>query len=579
MCSISSAGSSAGSPSHQTPAGSKNMIRHRSLSQHNPSSALGPMRLSSISSQDSGFTSQDTLFIRPHSPNGRSKVQENSNNGSGGLRGGVPGVPPPVDRPHTISSAYEKGHQRPQLQAYTFAPPPAMMNEILEESPSAEESNVYGQLPPPKQGGFGGTLLRRFGGQQEKPPVPQRCVSLERPSMPGGGKPIVPVFHANKEDMVLPQPVYMNMNDLAHMRKQGGEEEYDLKTPTTEELSGVPDTKSGDGGSSSNSESSSGYGSQSTVRLEDQQQQQHSEGSSLLQGSGGNATLRRSHSAHHSRPPPPARLSSTRISTTPPPPAPLSHIEESSQHPNPGSNSSTPTGCGSMEYLPPPPPHLLQSDDELDEEGTHKRSSPPDIIAQRSLSVADSVRALQNINHKPASPKNLRRSHSVTDPRNNKQQRIPEQQIYAPVTHLQQKMSANRGGAPHSGGPHPGQDQTYGFGIQFYQHQNSYMQLQAVGGPAAPLPPPPSSGYDQIMKDVDEKMASRPLPPPMPLRQAAAFAPGSYEEQTSDRVRRWIESRSVSNVKDCRPYLNAEIKQGFALRKTSQTNDRSAPRL
>ena len=37
---------------------------------------LGPqmMRLSSISSQDSGFTSQDTLFLRPGSPSNRSKV-------------------------------------------------------------------------------------------------------------------------------------------------------------------------------------------------------------------------------------------------------------------------------------------------------------------------------------------------------------------------------------------------------------------------------------------------------------------------------------------------------------------------
>ena len=27
------------------------------------------------------------------------------------------------ERPHTISTAYEKGHQRPQLQPYTFSPP------------------------------------------------------------------------------------------------------------------------------------------------------------------------------------------------------------------------------------------------------------------------------------------------------------------------------------------------------------------------------------------------------------------------------------------------------------------------
>ena len=37
------------------------------------------MRLSSISSQDSGFTSQDTLFLpRPSSPSSRMKVIENT---------------------------------------------------------------------------------------------------------------------------------------------------------------------------------------------------------------------------------------------------------------------------------------------------------------------------------------------------------------------------------------------------------------------------------------------------------------------------------------------------------------------
>ena len=50
---------------------------HRSMS-HAMAAAnnLGPqmMRLSSISSQDSGFTSQDTLFLRPNSPSNRSKV-------------------------------------------------------------------------------------------------------------------------------------------------------------------------------------------------------------------------------------------------------------------------------------------------------------------------------------------------------------------------------------------------------------------------------------------------------------------------------------------------------------------------
>ncbi|XP_040565383.1 uncharacterized protein [Lepeophtheirus salmonis] len=658
MCSISSAGSSAGSPSHQSvSANSKNNIRHRSLSQHNPSSTLGPMRLSSISSQDSGFTSQDTLFIRPHSPTSRSKLAGNVQDNEGvGLRG-VTGAPPPGDRPHTISSAYEKGHQRPQLQPYTFAPPPSM-NEILEES-HTENNNASNyatpiqnrqQKPQGGGGGFGGTLLRRFGSQ-EKPPVPQRCVSLERPNIPQN-KSVVPVFHANKDDMVLPQPVYMNMNDLANMRKknemkQQQQEEFDLKTPTTEELSGVPDIKNGDGGSSSNSDSSSGYGSQSTVRLEDQTQQDgyiinnksikyrqleelstsrrmyirplsYASGSTFLQNG---ATLRRSNSHHHpSRPPPPARMPTT------PPPAPLSHIEESPPNYG-GSNSTTPRG--SMENLPPPPPHLLHSDEEDDDIANSKRSPPEEVISQRSLSVADSIRALQNINHKPASPKNLRRAHSVAsgecggrspglqsqnkraleqvlNTKLNKHQHPTEQQIYAPVTHLQQKIQMQRGGGGHPlpssnnplGPQAPLQQQQqqmgvhgmpdgdhYGFGIQFYQHQNQFyhhhqQQVKDVGQ---------QPGYDQIMNDIDEKMRSRPQPPPMPTMRSpiqqtivgrpASFTPGSYEEQTSDRVRRWIESRSVTNVKDCRPYLNAEIKQGFALRKTSQTNDRSAPRF
>ena len=34
------------------------------------------------------------------------------------------------DRPHTISSAYEKGHQRPQLQPYTFQPPESQQDGV-----------------------------------------------------------------------------------------------------------------------------------------------------------------------------------------------------------------------------------------------------------------------------------------------------------------------------------------------------------------------------------------------------------------------------------------------------------------
>jgi len=102
------------------------------------------------------------------------------------------------------------------------------------------------------------------------------------------------------------------------------------------------------------------------------------------------------------------------------------------------------------------------------------------------------------------------------------------------------------------------------------------------------------------MNQVDPSLCNRPQPPPPPganfqphadhassfrgspatLRraqsavaaqgQAAAPAdasPSSYDAQTAQRVRRWIESRSVADVRECRPQLNAEIQRGLSLRR------------
>ena len=54
------------------------------------------------------------------------------------------------DRPHTISSAYEKGHQRPQLQPYTFSPPESTLT--IPEDVTGEGGAINGSqdsLPPP----------------------------------------------------------------------------------------------------------------------------------------------------------------------------------------------------------------------------------------------------------------------------------------------------------------------------------------------------------------------------------------------------------------------------------------------
>lgn len=165
------------------------------------SNALGPMRLSSISSQDSGFTSQDTLFLpRPGSPSSRMKEQGHNSPGSqkdqaqgayitgnhrnstaadnntSGIQGSNMGDAIPLsDRPHTISSAYEKAgaqHQRPQLQPYTFNPP----ESTLTIPESCELSSTMGNNHEMQQeiNRLAGHLQRRslVGSQDSLPPPP-----------------------------------------------------------------------------------------------------------------------------------------------------------------------------------------------------------------------------------------------------------------------------------------------------------------------------------------------------------------------------------------------------------------------
>ncbi|XP_021359519.1 metastasis suppressor protein 1-like isoform X2 [Mizuhopecten yessoensis] len=141
MCSINSINSSSSgslkshSPSHLT--------RNRNSVQHPKVGDV--VRLTSVSSQDSGFTSQDTLFLRPATPNSlsiRQKVADSRSAGSDTPEDTTPsdntpsasstwttwpnppnpGAKPEAQRPHTISSAYEKSQKRPALSSKLFEP-------------------------------------------------------------------------------------------------------------------------------------------------------------------------------------------------------------------------------------------------------------------------------------------------------------------------------------------------------------------------------------------------------------------------------------------------------------------------
>ncbi|XP_039437252.1 uncharacterized protein LOC120418809 isoform X13 [Culex pipiens pallens] len=133
VCSISSINSSSsGSPGHQF---------QRSLSQYSPAIRLKPGE-----SSDSGFCSSPALTSQASTLASQSHA--------------VSTWPPhtqdgtaTADRPHTISSAYEKGHQRPALTVYTFQNP-----EAISENNPKSPANI-----------------------SCRPPLPVRCSSLERP--------------------------------------------------------------------------------------------------------------------------------------------------------------------------------------------------------------------------------------------------------------------------------------------------------------------------------------------------------------------------------------------------------------
>ncbi|KAI8117429.1 Metastasis suppressor protein 1, partial [Lucilia cuprina] len=155
-----------------------------SLSQGGCSNSLGSRKSSvcSISSMNSSGSSNSPGH--PHYP--RSLSQASSiNNPSHAVTTWPTHSQDTVDlpsnaseRPHTISSAYEKGHQRPPLTVYTFQNPETIHEGVGGNNNAAAINNgtggsSSGQNTPSTQKSPAGALTR--------PPLPVRCSSLERP--------------------------------------------------------------------------------------------------------------------------------------------------------------------------------------------------------------------------------------------------------------------------------------------------------------------------------------------------------------------------------------------------------------
>ncbi|XP_050464011.1 protein MTSS 2 isoform X1 [Cataglyphis hispanica] len=422
MCSISSlTSSSSGScKSHPSPSGHP---WHRSLSQPvgvRPASISGIAtlrHLTSGSSRDSGFTSQDTLYNQPISEDQVSNVSSLSNQSSGCT------VTRPVttstwpdlqetsvqynrqnpsavnERPHTISSAYEKGHQRPALSVYTFQAPDRDGSGCCHSQPASPVSSSSSCSSSNQQ--LSRVQLRRNNGGT-RPPIPNRCSSLERPTIPvkneppgsPRGKPKLPLpAHLAKELAThqLQQPMYVNMHELANLAASRAQEMQLplppppalLTTPSTDKTE-APEKDAGSQTSESSLESSSGYGSQNTLP---HSHSLHNQNENTWNVPGMAATMlmtRRGSAQQVIRPPPPTRRTSTVIITPP-----TSSINEDRSE----------NVCDEMENLPPPPAFLL--------EGSSPTASP---TPQRSISVSETVRTLTELRHTPASPSLLRKA-------------------------------------------------------------------------------------------------------------------------------------------------------------------------
>ncbi|XP_033156167.1 uncharacterized protein LOC117138294 isoform X3 [Drosophila mauritiana] len=180
---------------------------------------------------------------------------------------GVDTLPPTADRPHTISTAYEKGHQRPPLTVYTFQNP-----ETIHESGSCLNNGTAAPNGQPLSGQATPATQKSPAASLSRPPLPVRCSSLERPlsaqsnHRQGSGnnllqrqcpspipahitKELSAAHHAQQQQQQNQQPqtppTYVNMSELATMAalKQTNQQQKP-STPPLQQQSSIDSTSS-----------------------------------------------------------------------------------------------------------------------------------------------------------------------------------------------------------------------------------------------------------------------------------------------------------------------------------------------
>ncbi|KAL3288715.1 hypothetical protein HHI36_003150 [Cryptolaemus montrouzieri] len=610
MCSISSlnSSSSGSSKSHHSPS---HPHWTRSLSQ--PVGRSGTIRYMSVSSQDSGFTSQDTLYPRPLSSFSVAQVSNMSEHSGNSSSSSTPCTPLPAtsipnntatwpnlqesmqferaasaiinDRPHTLSSVYEKGHQRPPLTVYTFQAPEQSVSQPTSPVTSITPTESTIKTVPPK------SPAPSMKSLHSKPPLPTRCSSLERngPNVPAkniAGMHGVRVLPPTTVDQSVfkkpsalpahiakscPQPTYVNMHELANMAANKSQQlnlpppPAEFTTATSENNKMPSEGEKESSTSESSLESSSGYGSQTAFNVEEVVQNSEAVYSS---GTMRNTLLRRG-SVQVNKPPPPIRRTASITNT--------SALGQTSN-------------VGSLENLPPPPAFLLEPNIN---QGNHndKRNI--------GVNVAETVKALTELKHTPASPNSMRRmSASSQNIYQNQNVNIaPQSPVFSTFQNKVAYLSQS-GGVVYaqpsqimSGSP---------TSVRKYNNVRSQSADRKPEGPggvgsnfiaslSAKLAPNLSprgsrrNSEDIVMKTNTANKIYERGPGQSFLDSLNAKLShqhiSSSPQLKANKIRQFINSKAQPDPRVCHESLMDQIKKGATLKRAKIINDRSAPKI